>query len=111
MHEFYLCELCETISGHINLYRTISVPHNNHTSSTTPTSSHMYVQDVHSKLEMSHFNQGSSTPQIVVLVMGSLHSFQSMASLQTAKETRLEDTVTQSTNTMRYNKHNGPERV
>ena len=63
----------------------------------------MYVQvcvmDVRSKLETSHFNQCSSTPQIVVLVMALVHYFQSTTSLATAKEARVGDTVTQSTNT------------
>ena len=100
MREFYVYELCEAISGRINLYRTILVLHNNYASSTTPTSSHVYICKRYRclKFETSHYNQRSSTPQIVVLVMALLRFFQSTASLPTAKETRLGNTVTQSAN-------------
>ena len=96
----FTCELCKAISGHINLYRTILVPYNNYASSTTPTSSHMYVQPVlQTFIRSSRFcTSHSSKPQIVELVMALLHYSQSMASLPTAKETRLRDTVTQSAN-------------
>ena len=45
------------------------------------------------KDETLHFNQLSSTPQLVVLVMALLHYFQSTASLPTAKETTLGHTM------------------
>ena len=51
------------------------------------------ITDIHSKLETLHFNQCSSTPQIVVLVMAMLRYFQSTASLPTAKEAKLKDTA------------------
>ena len=65
MHKFYLCELCEVISGGINLYCTKLVSHNNYAQR------HMYTL---------------------------LHYFQATASLPTAEETALSDTVTQSMN-------------
>ena len=87
------------IRGCINLYRTILVLHNNYASLTTPTSSKCALRTFISKNETSHFNQCSSTSQIIMLVMTLLCCFQSTTSLPTAKETRFRDTVTRSANT------------
>jgi len=87
------------IRGCINLYRTMLVLHNNYASLTTPTSSKCALRTFISKNETSHFNQCSSTSQIIMLVMTLLHYSQSMPSLPTAKETRFRDTVTRSPNT------------
>ena len=87
-------------------YVYILVPHdnNNYTSS-----SHVYMQvcvmNVCSKLETLHFNQRSSTPQIVVVnQMALLHHFQSMAFLPTAKKQGLEIPWHSQPSYVRYNK-------
>ena len=85
----------EAISGRINLYRIIFVSRNNYTSSTGPLLA--TTPRVRSSVP-SHFDQRSSIPQIVELVTALLHYFQATASLSTAKETALGDTLTQSAN-------------
>ena len=85
----------EAISGRINLYRIIFVSRNNYTSSTGPLLA--TTPRVRSSIP-SHFDQRSSIPQIVELVTALLHYFQATASLSTAKETALGDTLTQSAN-------------
>ena len=72
------------ISGRINLYCTILVTHNNYACSTTPISRH----DATCMFNTSDRRAGD----------GSASYFQTQASLPTAEETTLSDTVTQSAN-------------
>ena len=86
MREFYLCELCEAISGRINLYRTTLF-------------SHMIVtQDVTCIVSLSRAKLLRCLTPLQSAVMALLRYFQVTASLPTAEETALGDTVTQSTN-------------
>jgi len=77
LHDFYLCELCEAISGRINLYLITLVSHNNYTSLTTHTSSHNATCTFKCTFLL---DQCSSTLQIVELVTALLRHFQATAS-------------------------------
>ena len=75
--QIYLCELCVALSGQINLYHTILVSHNHYAYNTPRLLCCLMLQ---------------------AAVMALLRYFQATASLPTAKETALGDTVTQSPN-------------
>ena len=78
-HDFYLRELCETISGYINLIlRPCSLKPRRH----------IYFQAY--AIHTSHFNHHSSTPRIIELVMALLvipwHSWQMQPSCMRCKQ-------------------------
>ena len=77
--------ILRAMSGRINLYRTISVSHNNYT----------LWQRSPQATWRPHFDQHCPTPQIV---MALFRYFQPTTSLPTTKEMALGDTVTQSAN-------------
>ena len=86
MREFYLCELCEAISGRINLYRITLFSHNSYARR------HVHSLALARQTGVALFNASSIRGD------GSYGYFQVTASLPTAEGMALGDTVTQSAN-------------